>query len=217
MKKHELAGRLNEFNFSTLPIEIALDVDSPAFLRHLRQKVNKYAVVKTKENFANLGRLICEAEEELHKSKPRVAPEDTVRASEIQELRSCLKMKKPELQLELSKEEVEEERNSISTELFGLDLSFPTSLLELKNTFDQLLQNYGQEGKITAKYRAGCQTCGDYSITLEVESRESTQETMNRLTLKRRKKYEEQMKIWNKREKLIKKYPTEVALLSKEK
>jgi len=214
MKKHELAGRLNEFNFSTLPIEIALDVNSPAFLQHLRKKVNRYAIVKTKENFTNLGRLICEAEEELYKSKPRVAPEDIVRANEIRELRSCLKMKKPELQLELSKEEVE--RNSINTELFGIDLSIPTSVLELKNTFDRLLQNYGQDGKVTAKYKRGCQTCGDYSITLEVESKESIQEAMNRVTLKRKKKYEEQMRIWNKREELIKKYPTEVALLNKE-
>ena len=118
MKKHELAGRLNEFNFSTLPIEIALDVDSPAFLRHLRQKVNKYAIVKTKENFANLGKLVSEVEEELYESKPRVAPEDIVRANEIRELRSCLKMKKPELQL-LSKEEAEERRNYLDTELWS--------------------------------------------------------------------------------------------------
>ena len=215
MKKHELAGRLNEFNFSTLPIEIALDVDSPAFLRHLRQKVNKYAVVKTKENFANLGKLVSEVEEELYESKPRVAPEDIVRANEIRELRSCLKMKKPELQL-LSKEEAEEKRNYLDTELFGVDLSSSTSVSELKDSFDRLLQTYGQDIKIRGNYSSGCETCGDHSITLTVERLEPVEDTMGRVNSGRKKKYEGQMKIWNKREELIKKYPNEVALLSKE-
>lgn len=209
----ELKSKLSLFDMSSLPREVPFDLTSGTFLHHLKKKLPRYVKNKTRENFIGLGQLIEKVERELQLLKPKISLEEQRRLSEVRELQSLAAIKKPSLPLLATSEEINRARREYSSDLFDVDLSWPTSVKELRDSFTRLLEAHGEDIKVRARVTRGCDTCGDDSITLRADLREDATDTEFRINKARREEYEAQLKQWNRREELIKKHPDIASML----